>query len=325
MSALHRHVAAVDLDLPRALEQPAAAGALGLEAGQDDRVAVVRELVGEVVDDAAAGGHARRGDDDARVGRAVERAGTPRPSRVTRRSPASKTSRRAQDLGAELLAARRRARGGRRRGRRAPSGCRRRPGTRGISPASISRRSSRRTSSVRSTAKAGISTLPPRSTVRRMASARIDGSGVGCRRSPYVDSTTIVSTRGGSAGGRSSGWWRRPRSPLKRARCPSSSRVAVVEPRMWPAGRSVTRRVRSRAGALCAAAAARTAAACPRRRPRRRAAAPGGAWRSPSRWRTPRPPPAGGRCPAARSPPARPSRPCTATRPRNPSRTSFGR
>ena len=89
----------------------------------------------------------------------------------------------------------------------------------------MSRRSSSRTSSVRSTANAGTSTLPPRSIVRRTASASRCGSGTGCRRSPYVDSTTIVSAAGGSAGGRSSGWWRRPRSPLKSTRCPSTVSV----------------------------------------------------------------------------------------------------
>ena len=51
----------------------------------------------------------------------------------------------------------------------APSGCRRRPERPGSRPAASSRRARSSTSSVRSTANAGISDEPPRSTVRRIA------------------------------------------------------------------------------------------------------------------------------------------------------------
>ena len=69
---------------------------------------------------------------------------------------------------------------------------------------------------MRSTAKAGIRTVPPRRAVRLMnsASVSISSSDAGCSESPYVDSTSTVSAAGGVNGPGTSGWPPRPRSPL---------------------------------------------------------------------------------------------------------------
>ena len=68
---------------------------------------------------------------------------------------------------------------------------------------------------VRSTANAGMTTEPPRATVRVMASASSSWSGScgGWLRSPYVDSTTTARAAGGVARGSRTGWAGRPRSP----------------------------------------------------------------------------------------------------------------
>ncbi len=80
-------------------------------------------------------------------------------------------------------------------------------GTSGIAPDSARSAMASRTISVRSTAKAGTTTLPPRRMVRRIASAmtRCSGSTSGCVRSPYVDSTTTVRAAGGSGPGQQDG------------------------------------------------------------------------------------------------------------------------
>ena len=61
---------------------------------------------------------------------------------------------------------------------------------------------------MRSTAKAGMTTEPPRPIVRRIASAMTwcSASTSGWARSPYVDSMTTVLAAGGRARGRSTGW-----------------------------------------------------------------------------------------------------------------------
>ena len=49
---------------------------------------------------------------------------------------------------------------------------------------------------------------------------------------------TSVSTRGGGSGGRSNGWWSRPRSPLNAIDPSGDWRSTDADPRMWPAGLS---------------------------------------------------------------------------------------
>ena len=97
--------------------------------------------------------------------------------------------------------------------------------------------------SVRSTANAGITTVPLRASVRVIASA----SSVrplatsSCTRSPYVDSMTTASAFEGACGGTSNGCDGRPRSPLNttvRGRSPSSDRRSTADPRMCPLGSS---------------------------------------------------------------------------------------
>src|SRR5439155_4296603 len=64
---------AEDVDGLRAIAQPPAERALGLEADEQDRVPDVAEAVAQMVQDAPALAHARGGDEDARGGEVVER------------------------------------------------------------------------------------------------------------------------------------------------------------------------------------------------------------------------------------------------------------
>src|SRR2546421_3239298 len=66
-SRAYRHVPAVRLDTGGAVEQGAAAGAGYLEPGEQDEVAWVGARPARWCHDASAGGHAGRGDDDARL------------------------------------------------------------------------------------------------------------------------------------------------------------------------------------------------------------------------------------------------------------------
>ena len=95
---------------------------------------------------------------------------------------------------------------------------------------------------MRSTAKAGITTVPPRFAVRTIASAsRSVRSVSGWLVSPYVDSTTSASAAGGGSGGESSGCSWRPRSPLNTTVGPPATRTTTLDaPRMCPAVRSST-------------------------------------------------------------------------------------
>ena len=55
---VHRNVLTMDAHTPCAAGQGGTTGSRGLEAGQDDHVAVVACVVGQMVKDASTGGHA---------------------------------------------------------------------------------------------------------------------------------------------------------------------------------------------------------------------------------------------------------------------------
>ncbi len=131
----HRDVAAQQLDLPGAVEEPPAAGLLGLEADQHDRGPVVGQVAPEVVQDPAAGGHPRRGHDDRRGGELVELLGL---LDLVHRVHGGESERvlGVAHLRADLRCRPRRWPAGRRRAWRAPWGCPRRWGDRGWRPPS---------------------------------------------------------------------------------------------------------------------------------------------------------------------------------------------
>ena len=198
----------------------------------------------------------------------------------------------------------------------APSGCRRRPGRRGSDPLRAAGAGPSSTSSVRSTANAGTSTEPPRATVRLTASAstrRVVGARVPPVAVRGLDDDG-VGRAAGQRGAAAADGAARPRSPLN-----SDAGAAVGLEQGGGGAEDVARRPQGRPptpseqrDALVVPDRVEAAAACARRRRSSYSGRAGRAWRSRPRSRTRRPPPAGGRCRAARSRPAPRSRACRA-------------
>src|SRR5262249_39560002 len=75
----NRYPVAVNLDLPFTILQAAPPRSRGLIANEDDRAAWVGQVPGQVVQDAAAGGHSGSRNDDCRAWFFVERFGSSAP------------------------------------------------------------------------------------------------------------------------------------------------------------------------------------------------------------------------------------------------------
>ena len=194
---------------------------------------------------------------------------------------------------------RRRWRAGTRPAWRAPSGCRHRPAGCGMRPArrELAQRCSM--TSVRSTAKEGITAEPPRAAVRAHGGPEVALRGSRRRAGDRRRSTRrgrcrrpVAVPAGAESGARPA---EVAAEETARAWTSSNSSRTLDAPRMWPAGRrsrvppsplrcSRPKRMREAAAGLAS------------RPPRYRAAAPASAWRSRARWRKRRPLPAGARC-----------------------------
>ena len=179
-----RDVAAEHLHRRNVVGQESSPCAFGLVAREDHGVARVGEQACEVVQHASTGCHARRRDDDRREAQPVERLRFSACAGLVQR--AGRRARRRRRCWRVRRRRRRRSPAGRPGAPRAPSGCRRRRADPVSVPSSTSSRRASRTISVRSTANAGMTTMPPRFAVRVIASAMRSTSSScdSCSRSP---------------------------------------------------------------------------------------------------------------------------------------------